>query len=322
MPIRRMIGLLLAVAAVALEALPAQAQSWPNRAVKLIVPLGPGAGADIGARMLGDRLSKKWGQPVVVENRAGGDAIPALVQFTGANDDHTYLFAPSSTFIAHPLQYPKLQYDPADLVPIVQVSITVVSVTVPASLPVSSLGQLADLARKEPGKLNWHAITSLNDLQFQAFLKVASLDMVRVPYRDGIQALNDLAEGRIQVYSSAFAVARPQVLAGKVKVIALTNTRRSDLVPGATTAREQGHPALEFDGLIGAYGTRVVSAAVRDRIAADVLEFMKDKAIVDRLTATGQIVAPGNAATFAATMATQRAGAEATARVLGLKMAQ
>jgi tripartite-type tricarboxylate transporter receptor subunit TctC len=322
MSMRRLAGLVFALIGLTAAVAPAGAQSWPNRAVKLIVPLGPGAGSDIGARMLADRLSKKWGQPVVVENRAGGDAIPALVQFTGANDDHTFLFAPTSTFIAHPLQYPKLQYDPADLVPIVQVSITVISVTVPASLPVSSLVELADLARKQPGKLNWHAVTSLNDLQFQAFLKVGNLDMVRVPYRDGIQALNDLAESRIQVYSSAFAVARPQVQAGKVKVIALTNTRRSELVPGVSTTREQGHPALEFDGLIGAFGTRVVSAAVRDKLSADVLEFMKDKEIVDRLTATGQIVAPGDAAAFSASMATQKAGAEATAKILGMKMAQ
>ncbi len=300
----------------------AMAQGWPQRTVKLIVPLGPGSGADIGARLLSDRLSKRWGQPVIVENRTGGDAIPALTQFIGANDDHTLLFAPSSTFIAHPLQYAKLAYDPKELMPVVRVSNTVISITVPASLGVSTLAEFVALAKKEPGKLNFHAITSLNDLQFQAFLKVAGLDVVRVPYRDGVQALNDLAEGRIQAYSSAFAVARPQVQAGKVKVIAITNTQRTDTVPGVATATEQGFPALEFDGLIGAFSTRVMSEEVREKIAKDVMEFSRDPEIVSRLTTTAQIVNPGGPAAFAKALDDQRKGAAETVRIVGFKAAQ
>ncbi len=99
-------------------------QTWPQRTVKLIVPLGPGSGADIGARLVADRLSKRWGQPVIVENRPGGDAIPAITQFIGANDDHALFFAPSSVFIAHPFQYSKLYYDPAALIPVVKLSET------------------------------------------------------------------------------------------------------------------------------------------------------------------------------------------------------
>src|SRR5260370_38215854 len=100
-------------------------QTWPQRTVKLIVPLGPGSGADIGARLMADRLSKRWGQPVIVENRPGGDAIPAITQFIGANDDHALFFSPSSVFIAHPFQYSKLSYDPAALFPGVNLSETV-----------------------------------------------------------------------------------------------------------------------------------------------------------------------------------------------------
>src|SRR5262249_13877327 len=158
---------------------------------------------------MADRLSRRWGKPVIVENRPGGDAIPAITQFIGANDDHTLLFAPSSTFIAHPFQYSKLAYDPNELIPVMRLSETLTTLSVPSALAVSNLAELVALARKEPGKLNWHAITSLNDMQTQAFNKFHSLEMVRVPYRDGTQALNDLAENRIQLYSSSFAVARP-----------------------------------------------------------------------------------------------------------------
>src|SRR6266851_8738745 len=105
-----------AVAAFALAA-PAVAQtpSWPQRAVKFIIPLGPGSGVDITARVFSDKLSAKWGQPVVVENRPGGDSFVAITSVTSAKDDHILLFAPASTFTAHPLLHDKLPYDINDL---------------------------------------------------------------------------------------------------------------------------------------------------------------------------------------------------------------
>ena len=319
---RSLIALLAAAPLAAVSSLPSAAQSWPQRTVKLTVPLGPGAGADIVARLMADRLSKKWGQPVIVENRPGGDAIPALTQFINAADDHGLLVAPASTFIAHPLQYAKLSYDPKEIFPVARVSNTVVAIAVPTALGVSNLKELVERAKKEPGKLNFHAITSLNDLQFQAFIKTAGIEMVRVPYRDGVQALNDLSENRIQALSGAYAVSRPQVQAGKVKVAAITNTQRTNSVPGVATAAEQGFPALEFDGLVGFFATKAVSAEQREKIAKDVIEFTRDPEILDRLTATAQIVNPGGPAEFGAALDKQRAGAAETVRIVGFKPAQ
>src|ERR1043166_6018666 len=111
----------LIVAALALTAslmAPAQAQNWPTRTVKFIVPFGPGAGADIGGRLFAEKLTQKWGHPVVIENRPGGDSIVAIQAFLSANDDHTLLFSPSGNFTVHPFNYAKLTYNPADLVPI------------------------------------------------------------------------------------------------------------------------------------------------------------------------------------------------------------
>src|SRR5580693_1645420 len=90
------------------------AQNWPQRVVRFIVPLGPGSGSDIGARLFADRLSARWGKPVVIENRPGGDAIVAITAFVSAHDDHTLLFAPTSTFTAHPFLRQKVSYDPRD----------------------------------------------------------------------------------------------------------------------------------------------------------------------------------------------------------------
>src|SRR5215510_14029738 len=114
--------------------------SWPQRPVKFIVSLGPGSGADIGARLLADRLPTRWNQPVVVENRPGGDAVVAVNAFIGAHDDHVLLYTPTSSFTAHPYQLDKMPYDPRELSPVARVSNTLVCLAVPASLNVASVG--------------------------------------------------------------------------------------------------------------------------------------------------------------------------------------
>lgn len=316
--------LLPAVVLAALSALPslANAQGWPSRNVKFFVPLGPSSGADITARLLAERLQTKWGQPVTVENRAGGDGMVGITAFLSANDDHTLLFGPTATYTAHPYTRAAVPYNADDIIPLVRTSVTVVTVAVPTALGVGSLQELVDLAKKEPGKLNWAAVTGLNEYQFMAFVKSAGIDMVRVPYRDLNQAVTDLSEGRIQTYSSAFATARPAVEGGKIKVIALTNTTRAPMLPGVPTSREAGYPALEFDGLVGIHGTPVVLPSARERIEKDVLEALQDKSIMDRLTATGTLVAPGTAKEFAAAIATQKSVAAQTAKFLDLKPGQ
>src|ERR1700755_3507540 len=112
----------------------AQSQNWPTRSVKFIVPFGPGAGADIGARLFAERLAQRWGQPVVVENRPGGDSFVAIAAFLAANDDHTMLFAGMGTFTAHPYLHDKLPYDMRDIVPVAGASNIVVVMAAPAAL--------------------------------------------------------------------------------------------------------------------------------------------------------------------------------------------
>src|ERR1700686_468570 len=121
---------------------PSPAQTWPQHPVKFVIPLGPGSGVDITARVFADRLSAKWGQPVVVENKPGGDAFIAITAVIGARDDHVLLFAPASTFTAHPLLLEKLPYDIKDLVPIARVTNTLIGVGVPTSLGANTVKEL------------------------------------------------------------------------------------------------------------------------------------------------------------------------------------
>ena len=317
--IRPLAALAALAAAFALLAQPASAQTWPQRSVRFLVPLGPGSGVDIGARVIADKLSQKWGKPVVVENKPGGDAILAITTFTGANDDHTLLMAPSSTFTAHPFLHEKLPYDVKELVPIARVSNTVIAVGVPASLGVNSMDDLIKRAKAQPGKLNMASATGANDFVVAGFLKQANVDIARVPYRDTVQAINDLAEGRIQLYVAAYAIVRPQVQAGKVKVIALMNNERAPMLPDVPTAREAGTPALSMDGLVGLFGPKEMPKDVRDQIAADVIAAASDKELSVKIAATGQIVRPGGAEEFAKEIDLQTKVVSDAAAAAGIK---
>ncbi|TMJ04034.1 MAG: tripartite tricarboxylate transporter substrate binding protein [Alphaproteobacteria bacterium] len=308
-----------ALTALGLHGAQAQTQSWPTRSVRLIVPLGPGSGVDITARVIADKLAAKWGKPVVVENKPGGDAILAITAFTAANDDHTLLMAPSSTFTAHPFLHEKLPYDVKELVPIARVSNTVVAVGVPASLGVNSIDDLITRAKAEPGKLNMASATGANDFVATGFLKQSGAEIARVPYRDTVQAINDLAEGRIQLYVAAYAIMRPQVQAGKVKIIAITNSERAPVIGDVPTAKESGHPALGIDGLVGLFGSPEMPKELRDRIAADVIAVTNEPEIAGKIALTGQIVRPSGADEFAREINTQSDVVSKAAAAAGVK---
>jgi tripartite-type tricarboxylate transporter receptor subunit TctC len=310
-----MIAPLFAAAGVAADA-------WPTRPVRLIVTLGPGSGVDIGARLFADKLSAKWGQPVVVDNRPGGDGIVAITSFIGAHDDHTLLVSPVSSFTAHPYFHDKLPYDAKDMIPVARVSKTVVAVSVPVSLGVNTLKELEALARSKPGQLNWTTATGFTDFVFAGFLHSVGLTMTKIPYKNPAGAAADLAAGTIQVYMPAYAIVRPQVEGGLVKVLAVTNHERAPAIPNVPTALEQGYPSLEFDGLVGYFATADVPQAVRDKIAVDVREVAKDPQIAERMASTAQILSPGDGKEFAESIAQQRAQVAAVAKLFGNKPVQ
>ncbi len=292
-------------------------QAWPTRPVKFIVTLGPGSGADIGARLLADRLGQRWGQPVVVENRPGGDGIVAINSFVGAHDDHQLLYSPTSSFTAHPFLHDHLPYKPADLLPIARVSNTIIAISVPASLNVNSMKELMAVARAQPGKLNWAGVTGALDFIFEGWLKREGLDIAKIAYKNPVDAANDLAEGRVQVYESALAIIRPQLQTGKVKLLCVTNTERAPTQPDLPTVEEAGQPALTIDGLVGLFGPSGMPLELRQRIAADI-HAVADDTIKQRLATTGQLLNVGGPEEFAKSIEQQRAQVAAFAKELGI----
>ena len=315
-------ALVTALVLASLPASPTLAQTWPQRSVKFIVSLGPGSGADIGARLFADRLPSRWNQSVVVENRPGGDAVVAINAFIGARDDHTLLYTPTSSFTAHPYTQQKMPYDPGELGPIARVSNTLVGLVVPASLNVASVADLVVMVRAQPGKLNYSTATGMTDVIFDGYFKSNGLTITRVPYRDVVAPLTDLGEGRIQAYVGALAIVQPHIQAGRVKLIAVTNSQRAPNHPNVPTIAQAGFPDLTFDGLVGLFGPKDMAAATRERIAADMRAVVNEALVTQRLTATGQLVGPGSPAEFAAAIEEQRKKLAAIAEKLGLKPAQ
>ena len=299
----------------------AQAPAWPQRNVRFIIPFGAGAGADIGARMVAERLQKKWNQAIVIENKPGGDGIVAIQAFVQANDDHVLLYAATGSFTVHPYQREKLPYDrERDILPIARVANTLLGVAVPISLSVGSLKELVALARAEPGKLNVALVPGITEFVWDGFTNAEKLHIVKVPYRDIVQAVPDLGEGRLQVMMASVAILQPGVNAGRSKLIALNGRVRNEaLAPGVATAIEVGIPSLELEGLTGLLGPKMMSLELRKQIGADVVGVVKEPDIGKRLASTFQVVNPGGPEEFGAAMTLQGEQIAAIAKAIGIE---
>jgi tripartite-type tricarboxylate transporter receptor subunit TctC len=299
--------------------MPAQAQQWPQRPVRFIIPFGPGAGADIGARLIQEKLQKRWGQPVVIENRPGGDSIIAIQAVLSANDDHTFLWGPSGNFIVHPFQYKKLPYNPSHIVPVARFSSTILGIGVPASMKIKTVDEFVKMARAEPGKFNSAAVPGITELAQDYFMHNHKIETQKVPYKDIVQAANDVAENRLQIYSASYAILRPQRQAGRITVLAQFGKERAPSLKEIPTGIEAGFPELEMDGNVGLFASPAVPAALVERIGNDIVAVADDRTVEDRLNQTAQTPARGGAKEFAASIVAQRAYIAKIVKTLGIQ---
>jgi len=298
------IGLVIALV---LVAPPAAAQTWPQRTVRLIIPLPPGTGTDLAGRLLAERLSQRWGQPVIVENRQGGDGIPAVTTFLAARDTHTLLLSFAGIVTINPLIHQRLPYNPtSDLVPIAPVADNFLGVSTTAALKADTLADLVKVAKSQPGKLNWAATPGLPYYILLALMKSTVIDMVQVAYRDFGPAAQDLNQGRLHVAATGVPFLVPHHRAGTAKLIFVTNRERSPQAPEVPTASEAGYPDVTFEGTVGIYGWRDIPADIRNRISSDVQVATADPAFRAKVATAGSAARTGTSAEFAAAIEKQR----------------
>jgi len=313
----------IAVAALCLPATSLSGEIWPQRPVRFVAPVGAGTGPDIAARVVADRLSARWHQPVIVENRPGADGLTGVTGYVRSPDDHALLFSYAAQISVFPAIHESLPYDPKhDLVPIASAADTFVGVGASAASKIQSLADFVGEARARPGKLNCYLSSGAFPYLFGGFAKRLGLSITVVPYREQNPAMQDLGEGRLDCAVFTLALALPLVQAGKVAMLNVTNSKRAPILPDVPTAIEAGFPDLHFEGLVGLFGPRTMSAPRRDRIAVDVLAVAAEPAVADRLAAVGQIARGRTSAEFAAAIEDQRLQMEANVKLMGGKPGQ
>jgi tripartite-type tricarboxylate transporter receptor subunit TctC len=222
---KRMLSLLAVSASLSILAFPVAARAeWPERSVKLIVTFPPGSANDAAARIFADALSKKWGKPVVVEDKPGAEGTIGVGAFVSSQDDHTLLYTVAGSVTVAPLLIDKLAYDvERDLQPIAATTAIVLTLAVSNDLPVRSIPELIDALRLNPGKYAWTSGPTLPRYVFAAFLKRNGLQMNFVSYRDASQPQADLGEGRIQALVTSLTASSSPVQTGKARFLAVVN---------------------------------------------------------------------------------------------------
>ena len=183
---------------------------------------------------------------------------------------------------------------------------------------IGTLKEFVERARAAPGTFNGTAVPEITDFAFDYFAKTEGLSISKVPYRNTVQAATDLGEARIQVYASSYAILRPQVEAGRIKVLAVMGRERAPSLPALPTAGEAGYPALEMEGLVGLFGIKNMSAELRERIAADIIAVSRDPTVMARLNASAQTPNPGGPKEFAEAIARQRERIANIAKAVGI----
>jgi tripartite-type tricarboxylate transporter receptor subunit TctC len=267
----------------------AAAQSWPTQTVKIITPFPPGSGGDITVRPLAEALAKRWGKPVVVENRPGADGILAVTAALSASDEHTLLYTNGGPLTSNQLSHEgKLPYDPTrDLLAISAAADVFVGIGVPASLSINTLNDFVKFARTRPGQLNWGGTPGSLDYLVPGFFKRAGIELAQVRYRDVTTAMQDLSQARLQFYVAAVATQLPMAQSGMTKIIAVTNRERAPSLSDVPTAVEAGFADLRYEAFLGFFAPRGMPADVRNRISADVRAVGAEESLKARFQAMG-----------------------------------
>jgi tripartite-type tricarboxylate transporter receptor subunit TctC len=302
--IAKRVALAVALLLGPMTCLQTQAQSYPAKPIRLIVPFPPGGSTDILGRTLGQKLTEAWGQPVIIDNRGGaGGIIGADMAAKSTADGYTLLMGHIGTLAVSVSLYSKLPYDPAkDFAPVSLVAIVPNVLVVHPSVPATTVAELIAYARANPGKLNYSSggNGSAAHLAMEYFKLQTKTDIVHVPYKGTAPSITDLIAGQVSLTMTGAPVVMPHVQAGRLRALGVSSTRRIGALPQIPTIAESGVPGFDATQW---YGVVAPSGSPRDIIAklsAEIRKIMQSKEMKERLNLEGAIAMPTTPEQFGA----------------------
>jgi tripartite-type tricarboxylate transporter receptor subunit TctC len=267
------------------------AADYPSRPIRMIVPFSPGGTSDTLARILGQKMTEAWGQQVVVDTRPGASGIIGTeLAARAAGDGYTLLHGNLSQFATNPFLYSKIPYDTfRDFVPLSQVGTAPQLLVVYPGVAAKSVQELIQLAKAKPGALNFGSggAGTLAYLGGEMFKMSAGVDIVHVPYKGTVLALNDLLAGQVQMLFSDMPIALPHAKSGKVRAIAVTGAKRTPLFPDMRTIAESGVPGYALDNWWGILAPRSVSKEIAAKLNSEIVRVHALPEVKERYAALG-----------------------------------
>jgi tripartite-type tricarboxylate transporter receptor subunit TctC len=266
----------------------ALAQAYPTKPIRLVVPFAPGGPADIQARLIGPKLTEAWGQPVVVENRPGGNTIIATELTARAEPDGHLVQVISAGFAINTSLYAKLPYDSLrDFAPVTQLTSGPAIVVVHPSLPARSVKALIQLARSRPGQLTYASAGLPSQLAVELFKVMTGTDMVHVPYKGAAPAMVDLIAGHVQVSFPTIIGGLSHARSGRLRALATTGAKRSPATPDLPTMIEAGLPGYEAANWFGTAVPAKTPPAIVSKLSQEIARVLRLPDVGERLLSQG-----------------------------------
>lgn len=277
--------------------------TYPNQAIRMVVPYPPGGPTDITARVVAAEMSKTIGQSVVIDNRPGASGMIGSEMVTKAAPDGYTLLANASIHVINPSVYPDMRFDAIkDFTPITQLAQVPLVLVVPANSPIKSVKDLVEYAKANPGKVNFGSAgsASAQHLAGESFKIAAGIQMQHIPYKGSAPALTDLAGGQLQLMFDSMPSATPMINSGKLRAIAVTTTVRAKARPDLPTIAESGFPGFDISTWYAYWAPKGTPADIIEKLAASAAQALKNPEVIAKYEAMGAEPVGSTPAQFAA----------------------